>query len=345
VEVAKELAVKKFVFSTKPSLDDLNLVDAPEPVPGPGMVQVRIRAVSLNRSDLLILSGLPNTGSFIPGLSPLIDAAGEVTALGPGVSHVNIGDRVMPNIIRDWYSGDFQETYRPPRAGWQDDGVLAEYACFPESSLVKIPDHLSFEEAAALPCAALTAWNALFDDYQPLVLGESVLVLGTGGVSIFALQFAVLAGAQVIVTSSSDTKLSRVQALGAHATINYRSQPDWASEIRRLTDGHGVDRVVETVGASTLEASARAVRIGGAIQLVGVQGRGMIDPEILRATRGSIRSIAIGSRDQFIAMCRAISLHKLRPIIDRVFDFKEARAAYLHLRDQGPVGKVIIKIG
>ena len=334
----------KYIFDQVADLSALKKIQVAPPIPGPQEVLVKVKAVSLNRADLLMLTGFrPQGTSSIPGLAPLMDAAGEVVAAGQKVTRWKIGDRVMPTILRSWISGDFSPAGQGPRPGWTVEGVLAEQISVDEQALVRIPEFLSDEEAATLPCAGLTAWNSLFDRHFPLQAGEDVLVLGTGGVSVFATQFATLAGANVIDTSSSDAKLDQVKTWGAVRTINYRTDPSWGDTVRRLTDGRGVDHVVETVGAPTLEQSFRSVKLGGAIHLVGVLGRGTIDPELFRNTRGYLRAVAIGSRDQFEAMTRAISARQLKPVIAKVFPLEEVAAAYTHLRDESPVGKVVIR--
>ena len=234
--------------------------------------------------------------------------------------------------------------YAPSALGGAIDGVLAEEVLFEQSGLVHVPDHLSFEEAATLPCAAVTAWNALHGGQYPVQPGQTVLVLGTGGVSVFALQFARMAGCRVIATSSSDDKLARVRELGADVTINYRAQPDWEQEVLRATNGRGVDHVVEVGGAGTLPRSIAACALGGQIALIGVLTGGQVDPATIMRRSITLRGIYVGSRAMFEAMNRAISHAVLRPVIDRVFEFGEAPAAYRHLEAAGHLGKIVIRL-
>ena len=222
--------------------------------------------------------------------------------------------------------------------------MLAEYALFDQDGLVHIPEHLSFDEAATLPCAGVTAWNALFA-LRPLQPGQTVLVLGTGGVSMFALQFARAAGARVIATSSSDEKLARAKSLGATDLINYRTHPEWQTEVEKITGGRGVDYVVEVGGAGTLPRSVEATRLGGSISLIGVLTGGEINPTPMMRKNLVVRGIYVGSRQMFEAMNLAIALHKIKPVIDRVFPFAAAQDAYRHLQSQAHVGKVVIAIG
>ena len=223
------------------------------------------------------------------------------------------------------------------------DGVLAEYVVFEQDGVVPIPSHLSFEEAATLPCAGVTAWNALYAG-RPLRTGETVLVLGTGGVSIFALQFARAAGARVIATSSSDEKLEKAKALGASDTVNYQRHPEWHEQVLALTGGRGVDHVVEVGGAGTLGRSVEAARIGGQVHLIGVLTGGEINPTPILRRNTLLRGIYVGSRQMFAAMNSAIALHELRPVIDRVFPFDAARDAYHYMKTQRHVGKIVIRI-
>ena len=325
------------------SIDDLTLVEGQTPRPGPGQVLVRMRAASLNFRDLAVATGRYMMSKVPPDLVPLSDGAGEVTEIGAGVTRVKVGDRVTPIFMQSWMGGDMEPADGASALGGAIDGVLAEYAVFDERGLVHIPDHLSFEQAATLPCAAVTAWNAL-TGLHPIVAGQTVLILGTGGVSIFALQFARAAGARVIATSSSDEKLARVQAMGASDGINYKANPEWQAAVRELTGGRGVDHVVEVGGPGTLQRSVGATRSGGIVTLIGVLTRGTLDPLAVFGGGAIIRPIYVGSRQMFEAMNRSIALHRIEPVIDRVFPFEEAKEAYRHLKGATHVGKVVIKV-
>jgi NADPH:quinone reductase-like Zn-dependent oxidoreductase len=311
------------------------------PVPGPREVLVRVRASALNYRELMILRGnypLP----IRPDVIPLSDGAGSVVVVGSDVTRVKVGDRVAGTLFPHWIDGPFGWEYAAQLSG-SLDGMLTEYAVLSEEALVHIPDHLSFEEAAALPCAAVTAWNALTGG-RPLQAGDTVLTLGSGGVSLFALQFAKLFGARVIATTSSEEKAQRLKALGADSVINYRRTPDWHGAVRELTGGRGVDCVVEVGGAGTLEKSIKSIAASGQISLVGglAKDASTIDINVLRSNVFTLRYIAVGSRAQFIAMNRAISVSRLKPVIDRVFPFDDARAAYRYYEDGQYFGKVII---
>ncbi len=337
--------MKIWRLATSGTIDGLTLREEPEPRPGRGQVLVRMRAASLNYRDLMIATGRYARGTPLPDLIPLSDGAGEVVEIGQEVTRVTVGDRVAGCFMQSWIGGEQSLDDPASSLGGAIHGVLAAYRVFDQQGLVKLPDHLSFEGGATLPCAAVTSWNALLHGPKPLMAGDSVLVLGTGGVSIFALQFAHAAGARVIVTSSADSKLARAKALGASDGINYRHHPEWQTVVRDLTGGRGVDHVVEVGGAGTLPRSIEAVRQGGQIHMIGVlTGGGTIDPSAVLRRGALLRGIYVGSRQMFEAMNRAIELHKIAPVIDRVFDFGEAREAYRHLQGQGHMGKVVIRV-
>ena len=324
-------------------LDSLKLEDLPEPKAGQGQVVVRVRATSLNYRDLLVIKGAYSRNLPLP-MVPLSDGAGEVAEVGPGVTRFKVGDRVAGCFFSNWSDGPVTDVASKSARGGAIDGMLAEQVVSPEGGLVKVPDHLSDEEAATLPCAALTAWHALMEG-GGLKAGQSVLVQGTGGVSLFALQFAKVAGARVIATSSSDAKLVRAKDLGASDGINYKTTADWDVAARNLTEGQGVDHVVEVGGAGTLPRSIKAVKLGGHIALIGVlTGGGEFDPRPLLMKNIRLQGIYVGSRLMFEAMNRAIALHKLKPVIDRVFPFDQAEEAYKHLESGSHFGKVVIKI-
>jgi NADPH:quinone reductase-like Zn-dependent oxidoreductase len=325
-------------------LEGLRTEDLPTPAPGPGQVLVRVRAVSLNYRDLLVIKGLYSRNLPLP-LVPLSDGAGEVAEVGPGVIRVKPGDRVAAAFMQTWIDGGPTEEGSKSALGGAIDGMLAEYVLLNENGLVHVPDHLTFEEAATLPCAGVTAWHALFAE-RCLMPGESVLVLGTGGVSLFAFQFARMAGSRVIITSSSDEKLDRARKLGACDTINYKTHPEWDRRVRELTGGEGVDHVVEVGGAGTLSKSLRAAKIGGHVSMIGVLSGGSGDialfPVLMKNLR--IQGIYVGSRAMFEAMNRAIAQSQLRPVIDRVFAFEQAADALRHMESGSHFGKIVIRI-
>ncbi|HTI81975.1 MAG TPA: NAD(P)-dependent alcohol dehydrogenase [Acetobacteraceae bacterium] len=326
-------------------VDSLVLRETPTPKPGRGQVLVRMRAASLNYRDLMVLTGRYARGTPLPDLVPLSDGAGEVAEIGPDVTRVKPDDRVAGIFMQSWIGGDIEPEHAASSLGGAIHGVLAEYVLFDQQGLVHLPPHLSFEEGATLPCAGVTAWNALYAG-RPLIAGQSVLVLGTGGVSIFALQFARAAGAQVIATSSSDNKLARAKQLGATATVNYRDHAEWQKDVLALTDGRGVDHVIEVGGAGTLARSIEAARPGGQIHQIGVLtgGGGQIDPSISMRKGLILRGIYVGSRQMFDAMNRAIAVNALHPVIDRVFAFEQAADAYRHMQSQAHLGKIVIRI-
>ena len=322
------------------SIDGLVLHTEDTPTPGPGQALVRVHATSLNFRDLLIARG-QYTRNPAKGVVPLSDGAGEVTAVGAGVTRVKPGDRVAVNFTRGWISGARQpETVMGDRGG-SEPGVLAEYALIGEDELVHIPAHLSYEEAATLPCAGVTAWVAL-TGFGVLNAGDTVLVQGTGGVSVFALQLAKLFGARVIATTSTDEKAARLKALGADHVINYGATPDWDKEVLAATDRRGVDVVVEVVG--DFPKSLKSVRNGGRISFIGWMAGRKADQSVagIIARHITVSGIGIGSRTDFEAMNRAIALHGVKPVVDRVFAFDEAKAAYEHLQARSHFGKVVI---
>ncbi len=327
--------------------DTLALVDRTAPRPGPGQVLVRMRATSLNYRDLLVASGKYGRGGPQKRpLVPLSDGAGEVLAVGPGVAHPRPGDRVAGAFFQRWVDGPFEaDNASSALGGGSMDGVLSEEVVLQADAVVPIPGGLSYEEAATLPCAAVTAWVGLMVN-GGLRAGETVLAMGTGGVSIFALQLARLAGARVILTSSHDEKLARGKALGADATVNYRTTPEWDAAVRALTAGRGVDHVLEVGGATTLPRSLAAVRDGGHLSVVGLLGGTRADPEAAaRNTRGiRVDSVFVGSVRHFQAMNEAIARAGLRPVIDRVFPFEQARDAYAYLAAGAHFGKVVVAV-
>jgi NADPH:quinone reductase-like Zn-dependent oxidoreductase len=335
--------VRAYEIAGKFGIDALRLSERREPTPRHGQAVVKVKAVSLNYRDLLVVKGAYSRNLPSP-LVPCSDCSGEVVAVGGGVSRVSVGDRVAAIFMQTWLEGALTEQKAKSALGGAIDGVLAEYIALDADGLVRIPDHLSYEEAATLPCAAVTAWHALVTEGR-VKAGDAVLVLGTGGVSIFALQFAGLLGARVLVTSSSDAKLVRARQLGASDTINYRTVPEWDERVRELTGGVGVDHVVEVGGAGTLSRSLRAVKTGGTISFIGVLA-GQADVSLLPIIMKQIRlqGIYVGSREMFEAMNRAIALHAVKPVIDRVFPFEQAREALAYLERGAHLGKVCIRL-
>lgn len=324
-------------------LDNLKLVERREPTPGPRQVLVRMRAASLNYRDLLVVKGIYNPKLKLP-MVPLSDGVGEVVALGEGVTRVKTGDRVAGIFMQEWLAGGLYEPMARSALGGGIDGILSECVLFDENGLVQVPAHLTDEEAATLPCAAVTAWNALVAS-GGIKAGDSVLVQGTGGVSLFALQFARMHGARAILTSSSDEKLERARNLGAADLINYKTTPDWEEKVRALTGKTGVDHVVEVGGAGTLSKSLRAVRAGGHISLIGILtgGAGEINPLPILMKNIRVQGIFVGSREMFEAMNRAILLHRLQPVVDQVFAFAETDKALRRLESGAHFGKIVIR--
>ncbi|MEU6040979.1 NAD(P)-dependent alcohol dehydrogenase [Actinomadura sp. NPDC047616] len=318
----------------------LRMDERPVPEPGPRQVLVRMRAWSLNYRDLLIATGTYGRG-MKPDVVPLSDGAGEVVAAGPEVTRWREGDRVLGVFMPDWISGPATADKIAASLGGTVDGVLAEYVVFDQDAVVAAPSHLDFAEAATLPCAAVTAWHCLMVQ-GTLAPGERVLTLGSGGVSVFALQFATLAGAEVIATSSTDAKLDRLRALGAAAGVNYTRVPQWGKAVFDMTDG-GVDHVVEVGGAGTLPQSVRAARTGGRVSLIGVLARGDgLSPVPLLRKGLTVQGMLVGGRDTFEAMNRAVERHRIRPVVDRAVPFSAAPEAYRLLHSGGHFGKIVI---
>ena len=326
------------------SYEEIRLVDRPEPTPRRGQVAIRVRAASLNRRDQAIADGTYFGNPVAKETIPLSDCAGEITAVGENVTRFTVGDRVAATFFQTPPDG-------PPFAADAAlaspiDGVLAEHIVLYENGVVPIPAALGFEEAACLPCAGVTAWNALMCAGPPVAAGQTVLTLGTGGVSMFALQFARAAGAHVIVTSSSDAKLAHARALGATATINYAQSPDWHKDVAALTDGRGADCVVELVGVGTLERSFAAVAARGKVCLIGVlSGRSApLNPYGIMWKEATLRGIRVGTRQMFEQMNRAIEANSIRPVIHSVIPFVSALDAWRLQASGNFVGKIVINL-
>jgi NADPH:quinone reductase-like Zn-dependent oxidoreductase len=325
-------------------IDSLTIADRPDPHPRPGEVLLHMRAWSLNYRDLLVVKGAYNPKLRLP-VMPLSDGVGQVAAVGAGVGRVRVGDRVAGAFMPAWIDGALTEAKAKSALGGGAAGMLAEQVVLPEEGVVPVPGHLTDEEAATLPCAGVTSWHALITE-GGLKPGDTILTQGTGGVSLFALQFARLAGARVILTSSSDAKLARAATLGAGHLINYKTTPEWDKPVREVTGGTGVDLVVEVGGAGTLGQSLRAVRPGGIISLIGILtgGGGMINPLPILMKNIRVQGIFVGSRAMFEAMNQAIAQHQLRPVVDRTFPFAETRAAFRYLESGAHFGKVAIRL-
>ena len=323
-------------------LDALRGVELPDPQPGAGEVLVRWRAQSLNYRDLVIVKG-----TYLPNLplpfTPLSDASGEVVALGAGVTAWKAGDRVIGQYIQSWLDGPPTLENTRLSLGAPLPGVLSEYSVIPDHGLLPLPDYLSFEQGATLPIAAVTAWNALFS-HGDLAPGATVLLEGTGGVSLFGLQLAHAAGLRTLIISSSDEKLARARALGADETINYRATPEWSHRVRELTGGTGVDLVLEVGGPDTVMEALRSVRFGGRIALIGFLSGSALPLNAIEFIRGlaTLHAVRVGSRAMFRDLLRALEQHQLRPQIDRVFRFSEVPDAFQHLLTGAHFGKIVI---
>jgi NADPH:quinone reductase-like Zn-dependent oxidoreductase len=314
----------------------------------PGKVLVRVHAVSLNFRDLMVVKGLYNPKMQLPRVL-CSDGAGEVVTVGDGVDRVKLGDRVCGIFMQRWIEGPLTAEKSKQALGGDVDGMLAEYVTLDEAGVVKFPEHLSFEEAATLPCAGVTAWNALHhagNPASPAMRGETVLIQGTGGVSIFALQFAKLLGAKVIGTSSSEEKLKRAYELGMDAGCNYREQPEWSRWAMEMTAGRGVNRVIEVGGAGTFAQSLRAVGVGGLVAQIGVLSGGMAESAALAPILHKqirVQGIYVGSHAMFEEMNEAIANAHLRPVVDRVFAFEEVREALAVMESGAHFGKIVIR--
>ena len=325
-------------------IDQLVFADVPKPRPGRGQVLVKVHAVSLNYRDLLMVRGQYNPKMALPRI-PCSDGAGEVVEVGEGVDTITVGQRVAGIFMQHWFDGPPTAENTRGALGGDVDGMLAEYVVLHQGGVVGIPEHLSFAEAATLPCAGVTAWNAVVNAAQ-VKPGDVVLIQGTGGVSVFALQFAKLAGAVVIGTSSSDEKLQRAKTMGLDAGLNYRQSPEWAKWVLKETNNRGADLIVEVGGAGTFTQSLQAVRYGGTVAQIGVLSQSEQPLPIASILHRQVRihGVYVGSRAHFEAMNRAITANRMRPVVDRIFTFGDARSALNAMQEAHHFGKIVIQV-
>jgi len=328
-------------------LSALRLDTVPDPTPAADEVVIKVHAGSLNFRDQAIPLGKYMGGVLPADQVPLSDGAGEVVAVGSGVGAYEVGDRVAGAFFQNWTDGPPHANAGPALGAAPAKGMLAEYVALPEKGVVRLPESLTYEEAATLPCAGVTAWNALFEGGRPVKAGEKALVLGTGGVSLLAAQFAHAAGVEVYGTSGSDEKIARAKPLGIANSVNYRTYPDWGDEIFKLTGGHGADKVIEVGGNGTLAQSMRAVAFAGEIALIGVitNAEAPPAPHALMMRGSSIRGIFVGNARMFADMAAHIDRHGIKPVIDKVFAFEDAIEAYTYQSSGALFGKVVIRIG
>ena len=325
-------------------VENLEPTTLPDPQPGPHQILIRVHAISLNYRDLSIVRGLYNPKMHLPRI-PCSDGSGEVIAVGDGVTQVRVGDRVAGIFMQNWLDGDLTAAKAKGALGGDIDGMFAQLVVLPETGVVHIPDYMTYEQAATLPCAAVTAWNALTVATQ-VKAGDTVVIQGTGGVSIFALQFAKLLGARVLGTSSSDAKLKHAYQLGLDGGLNYKNHPEWAPWVLEQTNGVGADVVVEVGGAGTLAQSLTAVRPSGVVAQIGVLSgieQSISIPAMLHK-QVRLQGIYVGSRTMFASMNRALALHRLQPEIDSVYPFAQAQAAFTHMANGNHFGKVLITL-
>jgi NADPH:quinone reductase-like Zn-dependent oxidoreductase len=325
-------------------IEALTIIERPMPKPLHRQVLVKVIACSLNFRDLGIVRGTYR-GPVRENVVPLSDGAGEVVETGPGVMRVKTGDKVAGCFFQRWTGGELGPHAHTSALGGPIDGMLAEYVVLEEDGVVKIPAHLSIDEGATLPCAALTAWEAMFN-HAKLIAGQTVLLQGTGGVSIFGLQFAHATGIVPIITSSSDEKLARAKALGAACGINYKTTPDWAKAAIAFNRGQGVDHVLEVGGAETLTLSFGAVRVGGKVSIIGGLSGGAreLNPGLIFSKRANVQGISVSSMQTFETMNVAIATNKIKPVIDRMFGFDEVQAAYAHMAAGAHFGKIVVRV-
>lgn len=326
-------------------LENLNQTERTDPTAGPGQVLIKVKAVSINFRDILMVRGHYNPRQPLP-LIPFSDGAGEVVAIGEGVTRFEVGDRVANCFFQGWPDGTpTPENVTGTSMGSPLDGMLTELVALNEEGVVKLPEHLSFEEGATLPCAAVTAWSCLFR-HGSLKPGDTVLALGTGGVSIFTLQLAKMAGAKVIITSSSDEKLARAKELGADHGVNYKEDEKWAKAVRKLTGGRGVDHVVEVGGVGTLDNSLKSTRMGGHVSLVGILSGGQAQVNLTSVLMNDIRvqGVFVGPRKCFEDLNAALTTHQIKPVVDKTFAYTDARDAIEYVANGSHFGKVVITV-
>lgn len=325
-------------------IEAIKVVEAADPTPGPGEVLVRMRAVSLNYRDLLMVQGVYTRAPKAEAITPFSDGCGVVEAVGPGVTRFQPGDRVATMFFQNWVSGPPTLQKLMSSLGSPIPGAGRELAVFSQEGLSKVPAFLSDQQVATLPCAALTAWRALFEDAS-LRPGDTVVLQGTGGVSIFGLQFAHAAGLRTLITSSSDDKLARAKTLGADHLTNYRKEPEWSQAVRAATRGVGADLIIEVGGGGTIEQSMKAIRIGGHVAIVGVVGGlgGPFNTAALIGNSAKLQGLSVGSRDMFEAMCRLIELHRIQPVVDKVFAWTDAKAAFAAMQGGEHFGKIVLE--
>ena len=327
-------------------LDAIQVVEAPDPTPGPGQVLVRMKAVSLNYRDLLMVNGMYGRGAATTAdvITPFSDGCGVIEAVGAGVTKFKAGDRVATLFFQNWNSGPPNLEKLMSALGFPIPGAGAELQVFGQDGVSKVPEFLTDQQVATLPCAGLTAWRGLFEDAR-LEPGDTVVLQGTGGVSIFGLQFAKAAGYRTVITSSSDEKLARAQAIGADHLVNYKTTPAWSGPVRQATGGRGADFIMEVGGGGTNQESMTAIRIGGHIAIIGVvAGAGdPFNPAALIGNSAKLQGLSVGSRDMFEAMCRAIDLHKIGPVVDKVFPWTDAKAAFSAMAGGEHFGKIVLQ--
>ncbi|MET7384863.1 NAD(P)-dependent alcohol dehydrogenase [Streptomyces sp. NPDC005529] len=337
--------MRAYHIETLGTVDGIVRREQARPEPGPRDILVRIRAASLNKRDLLILRGTYPLQA-VPDVVPVSDGAGEVVAVGAEVTRFAVGDRVTGTYFPNWLGGRITPD-RFDQPGATLDGMLTEYARIDQEAAVRVPDHLTWEEAACLPCAGVTAWHSLTGG-EPLAPGDTVLTLGTGALSLFVVRFAKMLGAEVVATTSSPVKADRLKALGADHVVNYAENPQWGLEVKELTGGRGADLVVETNGPETIEQSVRAAALYAEIVLLITGGPHRSGIEISNAayagSLATIRRVFVGSRAHFESMNRALRLHGARPVVDRVFGFDEVREAYRYYASGAAFGKVVVRV-
>ena len=327
--------------------NSLTLTEQAIPECGSHQVLVKMKALALNHRDHLVVNGITRWKLKEDGRVPVADGAGEVVAIGEQVSELSVGDRVSSLIVPNWQDGEMTPAKLQGSPGGPGaDGVAAEYVLFDQTALIKIPDYLSYQEAAALPCAALTSWNAMVEKSE-LKPGNSVLILGTGGVSLFAMQFSLMMGCEVIVTSSSDEKLEEVKKLGAHHRINYATNPAWVEQVVKITDGMGVHHIAEVVGGSHLNISLQCIRSGGTIAQIGaIKGvcDGTVDTAEIMYNAVNIKGVEVGSKAMHARMLKAMEVHQSKPIIDRIFSFADLADAIEYQGSGNHFGKIGISL-